>query len=304
MKISTADMEPRWLLSQYYDSLAVSFFMAKEMNPDVSPALLELIEDLFKETENRQQWSIAYAIEQYLTYLYDDEMLEEQIERRMIDLVLHSDDERYRSFSERRDKIQEKRAKQELLRDITSNVQWYYRKRDVRRDYHRKARLKALNVFGLALIAFSGVLIASYSDWPLDYTKYDPTTRTLVIGICAGFLGASFSMLLRIKAKSAESAIDDLRAHDNYHYAFLRPFIGVGAALIFFFLVQSKILAGELFPILPLPIPELGCLTKLYSDISKMIVWSFISGFSEYFVPNLLDQKESNALGKVGGTLE
>jgi hypothetical protein len=287
---STSDTEPEWLLKHYYEGLSVSFLVAKELG-DVPQGVIDRIEELFKESENAQWWGNAYEIEQCLTYLYDDEMLEEQLERRLIDLELHSDQERYRRFRERRDNTVEKLAKQELLRDIMSNVQWYYRKRDVRRDYHSKARIKALCVFLGALFVFAATLLVNHNQWLLKYSVYDQTTRALVIVVCTGFLGASFSILLRVKTKLSDSSIEDLRVLDKIHYIALRPVIGIGAALILFFLVQAGLLGGSLFPELPLPHKE--DFTEHYGDISKLIVWSFIAGFSEYFVPNLLKQTES-----------
>jgi hypothetical protein len=291
-KQSTTDTEPEWLLKQYYEGLSVSFLVAKELG-DVPQGVSDRIDELFRESENVRRWGNAYEIEQCLTYLYDDEMLEEQLERRLIDLELHSDKERFLKFRERRDTAVAKRAKQELLRDITNNVQWYYRKRDVRREYHREARIKTLYVFLGALFVFAVALLVSHSEWLLSYSLYDQTTRALVIVICAGFLGASFSILLRVKTKLADSSIEDLRVLDNIHYIALRPVIGVGAALILFFLVQSGLLGGSLFP--DLPLRHADRFIEHYGDISKMIVWSFIAGFSEYFVPNLLKQTESRA---------
>lgn len=289
----TTDTEPEWLLRQYYEGLTVSFLIAKR-NPDAPDDVVARIEALFKESEDHQWWGNAYEIEQCLTYLYDDEMLEEQLHRRLIDFELHSDKERSRRFKARLETTLEKRAKQELLRDIMSNVQWYYRKRDVRRDYHRKARIKALYVFLIALFVFSATLVVSHSDWLFDYASFKQNTRALVIVVCSGFLGASFSILLRVKTKLTDSSIEDLRVLDNIHYIALRPVIGVGAALILFFLVQSGLLGGSLFPALPLQ--DATHFVAHYADISKMIVWSFIAGFSEYFVPSLLKQTESRAI--------
>ena len=290
-----SESEPRWLLGQYYEGLRVSFLVAKQKaQSEAHDAVVEKIEKLFMSSQNGQSWGNAYEIEQCLTYLYDDEMLDEQLHRRLIDLELHSDPERYRRFRDRSEQAGQKRSRQELLREVTSNVQWYYRKRDARRDYCRKARINALKVFIGALILFTISLVVSHSEWPLKYTSYDPTTRVLIIGICAGFLGASFSVLLGLKTKLAEASIEDLRILNELSYMALRPFIGVGAALIFFFLVQSKLLGGQLFPNLPITLSGNQSLMVHYASISKMIVWCFISGFSEHFVPSLLKGTESH----------
>jgi hypothetical protein len=163
-----------------------------------------------------------------------------------------------------------------------------------------KARVNALYVFIAALAIFTISLVVSRSAWLLPYTTYDLTTRILVIGVCSGFLGASFSVLLGLKTKLAEASIEDLRILNDLSYMVLRPFIGVGAALIFFFLVQSELLGGKLFPDLQPTVLVNESIRDHYVMISKMIVWSFISGFSEYFVPSLLKRTESH-VGDEGG---
>jgi hypothetical protein len=134
-----AEAEPRWLLRQYYEGLSVSFLIAKQQAQiEAHDDVVEKIDKLFVSSRSGQSWGNAYEIEQCLTYLYDDEMLDEQLHRRLIDLELHSDPERYLRFRDRSEQTKNIRSKRELLREITSNVQWYYRKRDARRDYCRK----------------------------------------------------------------------------------------------------------------------------------------------------------------------
>src|SRR4029078_4561252 len=63
-------------------------------------------------------------------------------------------------------------------------------------------------------------------------------------------------------------------------------FTGAAFALVLWLMFLGGLLSGELFPKeiagpLTSPIPK---------DLAKLLVWSFIAGFAERFVPDLLDK--------------
>jgi hypothetical protein len=280
---------PDTLLAQYYKDLEVSFLTAKQSGGEAPAEITERIDGLLRRDP---EWRTAYEIEQYLTYLYDDATLDQQLERRFVDLEKHGDPARYDRSIKLKEGLETRRAKQELLLDITRNVQWAYGTRIEFRRYIGILRSKTLYVFAFALIVFVALLVVSHTEFLFDYDIYDFNTRTFVIGIGAGFLGSTFSILLRLRTELVGSR-GDVKSYSSYLSIILRPAIGVCAALILFFLIQSDLLGGSLFPELPIERKEGEVLLDHYGTISKMIVWGVIAGFSEYFVPNLLKRTES-----------
>ena len=118
------------------------------------------------------------------------------------------------------------------------------------------------------------------------------STRALIVATLSGALGATFSMLTGLKAV-AKSRLSDLKLIHRFNYLLIRSFIGVCAALIFYFFVQSEFfkVSGELLPTLPIKLPNEGDpMSTTYADMSVLIVWCFIAGFSEKLVPNLLSK--------------
>ena len=110
----------------------------------------------------------------------------------------------------------------------------------------------------------------------------------IVIVIAAGFFGANFSMLVNLKTLLAAASLEDLKVLHRQGYIIARSCIGVGAALIIYFLMQSNFLSSiiseNLIPKLPIDDDS----RREYKNISLLIIWSFLAGFSEMLVPNLL----------------
>jgi hypothetical protein len=215
------------------------------------------------------------------------------MQRSVIEYQRHFDTVSYQHYREEIDKADSStsstQTKRSILLRLISELQWFYTKREVSREYSLLTRMHTSIVFLFSFIIFSLSLVLCVTLNCLDFT-----TKVLVIATCAGLLGASFSMLTRLRSQLKESSINDLKLLHRMGYIILRPSIGVGAALIFFFLIQSGLLDGSIFP--KLPLAGMGNeVYKSYRDISLVIVWSFIAGFSEQFVPHILNNTASKA---------
>ena len=143
----------------------------------------------------------------------------------------------------------------------------------------------------LALILLAGFVSPNWSP-PL-----------LLLVVLAGMLGAFFSALTRlyhVDQAGAALITPTLQGLGGWYmiiYATVPPVIGAIAALVLYMLFVSGLVQGDLFP-------EIDCvkgtkcdnianLMKNYwpvepSDYGKALVWSFVAGFSERFVPDLL----------------
>jgi len=125
----------------------------------------------------------------------------------------------------------------------------------------------------------------------------------LLLVLLAGMLGAFFSALTRLyHVDDAGTAlitptIGELGGKYMFMYASVPSVIGAIAAIVLYMLFVSGLVQGDLFPSIACS-EENGCKSisglmqhywpKEPTDYGKALVWSFIAGFSERFVPDLL----------------
>src|SRR5258706_115651 len=78
---------------------------------------------------------------------------------------------------------------------------------------------------------------------------------------------------------------------------YISPFLGAGFAIVLYVLFASGLLKGALFP----DFPKEGSLLYGFApalqgmDQAKLLIWSFIAGFAEAFVPDRLDELSKRA---------
>lgn len=112
----------------------------------------------------------------------------------------------------------------------------------------------------------------------------------------AGCVGAFFSRTMTFLGDSRTGTT----SYDTFISAYvgrsMRLRIGYGmiGAVVFYLILKSGIVAGTIFPELAkLPKPTMTVLIDI--DIAKVLVWSFIAGFSERLVPDTLTRVEGKA---------
>jgi hypothetical protein len=230
--------------------------------------------------------------------------------------------------------------------------------------------------FGLAL-----VLWEVYTPrWPLTEARFSG----FAIALVAGILGASFSALTRQRDIAGLNNLEEVRTAIGYPMILLRLGVGTGAAAILYFVFESGLIDGMLFPNLntigfgPVSLASAteaggetvtlsleaarasldtadaaarnaaGALERLAEavegdavaaqalgsageaieqlagglaevreglggshsaelgrfvpnmDLSKLVVWSFLAGFSEMLVPNILGRVEAGQMERGG----
>jgi phosphate/sulfate permease len=126
----------------------------------------------------------------------------------------------------------------------------------------------------------------------------------MTFGICGGFIG--------VQRRLKEFTEEDLQLlASSWPYVFLSPLAGGILAVILYMLFVSQLLSGELFPSFEPGRTEpkdfsrlLDCTAKAYTDYAKIIVWSFIAGFSESFVTDIIGSFAKSAQPKTPTTIE
>ncbi|MGR9079534.1 hypothetical protein ACU8L5_25520 (plasmid) [Rhizobium leguminosarum] len=129
-----------------------------------------------------------------------------------------------------------------------------------------------------------------------------------------GLLGAYFSRVVMFQGQIATLGFDDVMTSYQALLLYVRLLVGMIGAIVFYFLLRSEIIAGSAFPDLSklgigeqvvwkvtaangvAPVadgtPDPSGLTILMPtiDLAKLLVWSFLAGFSERLVSDTLTQ--------------
>lgn len=162
--------------------------------------------------------------------------------------------------------------------------------------------------FSLFNLVIFGALIAMYQlQWVAVFVTYPG----LLVAMSAGFMGATFSMLIQNKQRVSEGTLDDLIAASSWYTLMVRGSVGLGAAAILYFFFESGLLEGSLWPDLTqlgfnkikTPAGELAIESSRVFRVPNqhwclLVVWCFLAGFSETLVPNILQKTEQKGAEK------
>lgn len=126
------------------------------------------------------------------------------------------------------------------------------------------------------------------------------------VGFLCGIIGGFVSIQQRIKNVSDEELALLTR---SWFQILLVPVFGGVFALVLYCLLLADIISGSLFPEFYIPVPPnavpdthfmIDVFTKTYpktgQDLAKFLFWSFVAGFSERFVPQIIGNVSDKAV--------
>jgi hypothetical protein len=154
-------------------------------------------------------------------------------------------------------------------------------------------------------ILFSGLALTLLVWW---FVWYDQRLlATLIVVAFFGCLGGFVSMLQRIGQvpTDGDPLLSIFQLNIGRATLYLSPLTGAIFAVLLFFIFLGNLVQGGLFPNLPNTLrfawgSVLVKGTPAYPahEYAKLVVWSFVAGFAERFVPDMLDRLTARALNQ------
>jgi hypothetical protein len=125
---------------------------------------------------------------------------------------------------------------------MINDLQWNYALKQTSRKYSREISNKNGRAFIISTALFLFIIILG------NFTSWDGNLFYLSIALGAGLVGSSFSMVVTSRSRIAASSFDELKGLRRGIYVFTRSLIGLGAALILYFILGAEMLTGSAFP--------------------------------------------------------
>lgn len=161
-------------------------------------------------------------------------------------------------------------------------------------------RIAHLHILTKRLILMTAVALLIFMVvFGMTFSLNGRLMLTWVVFIC-GIIGGFVSIQQRIKQVSDEELV---LLTNSWFQILLVPIFGGVFALVLYCLFLSGIISGHLFPEFAFPAADdsqpntefmVNILTQTYPktgpDLAKMLFWSFVAGFSERFVPQIVNK--------------
>lgn len=298
------DEEDKKILAQKLGALKISFAEAQRHQDDKDAEYLDKVSADIQALleQDTHTWEDFYAIERLLVNLYDEQKLDAEIKIKMGDVANLLSEASYQMYWELMQDLPpasdaaqggpKRHAKQIFLSRLLNDIQWIYTKRYAKRSYARKVRgriAQSFVVFALLFVVFGHVVkMFLLHDAAFPY----PMSFTVAIGLW----GASFSLLLGLNNELENRTLTELRLLHTWEFILSRIFIGGGAALILYFFLGAGAINTDMLPHL-----DDNGFPDSPKSFALLVIWSFLAGFSEKLVPNLLRNTAEKTARSSGG---
>lgn len=270
---------------------------AKDPIKDRIQVLLNECNERFADWD--EYWKRAFEIEHLIGTLLPEAELRAEVPRRLLEaekLGVASAETIKKTWddalTEPDDSKREARMRA-VYQSLLEDLHWIYGKRRLDRSERRKAA-KPIAWYATGLAATAAIVQLLFATCP----GVSPHSYGLATAITFGALGAFFSRLTAFNAAYRTLDYDDIGTLFRWNVIAIRLLLGVIGSLVLFYAQLGGLLAGELFPDFKnwrAPETTVAGEAWLNANAAKLVVWSFIGGFSERLVPDTLQRLEANA---------
>jgi hypothetical protein len=151
------------------------------------------------------------------------------------------------------------------------------------------------------LLAAGCVLVAAIAmiHWVTEvYGPHAGDTMILAVVFGMGIFGAFFSRVATFQTNFSTLRFETITGQFHRRVLFVRLLYGGIGAVLFYYILRSGLIHGHLIPDLsmldtnlqPSKVSPGGLAPTPATEWSKLLVWSFVAGFSERLVSNSLDK--------------
>lgn len=289
------------LIDSHYDKLKADFEIINQTASKSEPykGILLKIEALFNDARS---WSNAYVMRRLMVHLYSPQQLVVELKDALAKLhLIKQEDATYACFEVEASTMNEDEQRA-CLGQLLTDIEQVHRKESLIKRYKREMTYMTA-LFFIASFPFFYIqsLFPEVSAFIFRINSHGTKGSVILTAIAAGWMGASFSMLLNLRKRLGDSKLEDLRVQKSFGFITSRIFIGIGAALILFYFFQASMLQGNMLPKLGNVLDpvcnhsEINLKTIVnQKDHASLIVWCFLAGFSESFVPALLSKTQES----------
>jgi hypothetical protein len=277
---------------------------AKAQNPEIAGDIeKQLAVVLDGKQDLAARWRSVYLYEQLFGQVMPVARLISEGDRRLFEAnalkIQSADDIGARWTAKKTENPINEPGLRAIYLNLLDDLQWFYSKRALARRMRSQIVSpmvrRTLITFLLCVLPFALIVLGQAGEFdPLAKVPKEFETA-LVCGYLAivfGALGAIFSRLIRFETRQSLIDYDEAVSTFVGRSLNLRQVVGAIGALVLFFAIFGDLIGGKLFP----DIAALLSAGKWISDnLAKLIVWSFLAGFSERLVPDFLARTEATA---------
>lgn len=317
MSLRSDTQQELHMLNQYKASVVAALSGLKK-----TPELSKTAEQLSQTLKAESSWSEVNKAEIALVDFYDSVTLRTEWARRLAER--HLLPAHLREFYNKVEEDQDDANIRALLSRLLTDLHWQRESRRVIRSIETQMRSNIAWFFMASFVLF---FLPTLLRVTIDVQFDNLRLYYLFTAATSGILGAAFSQLTSIHSRVSTATIDQVKSMSKVGYILARSMVGAGAGLIMFYLLQSGILIGSVFPefiqdsaqlaqvvqsMSPPPAAEgalqsgaefqgisqhienqydIGTLVRPPQGLSLLIIWCLLAGFSEKLIPGILNKK-------------
>lgn len=308
-------------LGEYYIASIETLWSVVKAHPDTdtNSALVADIESRL--AKPYKTWSDVYALERLIVPLMPELEVTAFFQRRLqraktFNLpALGAHEANWEAAKAEKQTDERLHAKQAAYFVLLDDLNWFYtaQRLDRRQRDVAAQTLWRVGLFILALVALPWLVVGGLGTLAasnpaakslLDAALSHPPWFGFYTALAFGLLGALFSRLSSFQSNVATLTYDDIGRTFKLRYLMVRFGFGMVGAGILYFLMAGGFLTGSLFPDLKtakfvdstVALWGTDWMTAVpNAEFAKLVVWSFIGGFSERFVSSTLETSTGSA---------